>query len=74
MAAAVAHGFRGGAYSLAHRNVLVNFVARCRTDALPPLAEALRHLDPALVTGGIAHSLADLADTRRLMLDELEPR
>ena len=74
VAASVAHGFRGGAYTLAHRNVLVNFVARCRTDALSPLAEALRHLDPALTTGGIAHSLADLADTRRLMLEELEPR
>jgi hypothetical protein len=73
VAAAVAHGFRGGAYTLAHRNVLANFVARCRTDALAPLAAALRHLDPALATGGIAHSLADLADTRRLMLEELEP-
>ena len=73
VAAAVVHGFRGGAYTLAHRNVLVNFVARCRTDALGPLADGLRDLDPALATGGIAHSLADLADTRRLMLEELEP-
>jgi hypothetical protein len=73
VANAVAHGFTGGTFTFAHRHVLVNFVARCRPDALAPLADALRGLDPALSTGGIAHSLADLADTRRLMLEELEP-
>ena len=59
VAAAVAHGFRGGTYTLAHRNVLVNFVARCRADALA-LAEAWPR--PG-VGHGARHSLADLADT-----------
>jgi hypothetical protein len=38
---AVVGGFRDGAYGVAHRAVLVNFVARARTDTLLPLASAL---------------------------------
>jgi hypothetical protein len=71
--AAVVTGFAERTYAIAHANVLMNFIARCRTDVLVPLAAGLRGLDPALPTGGLAHSLADLAECRRAMLDELEP-
>jgi hypothetical protein len=70
---AVVHGFTSGTYAVAHGTVLMNFIARCRHDALAPLAEGLRSLDPAAPTTGLAHSLAELADTRRAMLDELAP-
>jgi hypothetical protein len=38
---AVVGGFRSGTFDLTYRAVLVNFVARMRTDALLPLAAAL---------------------------------
>jgi hypothetical protein len=69
---AVVQGFTGGTFTIAHRNVLVNFVARCRVDVLESLAEALRGLDAVLASGGLALSLADLAVARAQMLDELE--
>jgi hypothetical protein len=67
--AAIADGLASGALGAPHRAVLVNFVARCRPDALAPLAEALRAVDGPAV--GLAHLLADLAATRHEMLEEL---
>ena len=65
-------GLRTGAYDLTHRAVLVNFIARMRTDALAPLAAALGAPGdlPYSITG-LCHSLAELASTRAHMLEEL---
>jgi hypothetical protein len=69
LVAAIAGGLAEGTFGPPHRAVLVNFVARCRPDALAPLAEALRTVD---TTGsGLAQLLADLAETRHDMLAEL---
>jgi hypothetical protein len=73
VAAAVAGGLADGTLGLPHRAVLVNFVARVQPDALAPLAEALRALDPQAPMIGLAHTLADLAATRHVMLEELAP-
>jgi len=62
--------FRSGGYAVAHRGVLVNFVARVLPTVLPALTGALRNLPPEIA---VAHGLAELAATRRLMLEELEP-
>lgn len=60
-----------GQLAHAHRGVLVNVIARCRPDALAAIAEALDAV-PAESSGyGLASVLADLATTRRRMLDEL---
>jgi hypothetical protein len=53
--------------------VLVNLLARVRADALAELAEVLEAVDPASPGYGLATVLADLAVTRRRMLDELTP-
>jgi len=66
---AIVEGFRAGAYGLAHRGILVNFVARARSDVLAPLAAALHHLPPHVP---VAHALAEQAATRKAMLDELD--
>ena len=69
---AVLRGFRTGAYDLTHRAVLVNFVARMRTDALLPLASALAAPgDVPYTVAGSCLSLAELAATRAHMLEEL---
>ncbi len=62
---------RAGAYGLAHRGVLVNFVARARPDVLDPLATALRRLPDHVP---LTHALAELAAVRAAMLDELAVR
>ena len=64
---ALVGGLRAGAYDLTHRAVLVNFVARMRTDALRPLAAALGAPDDLPYSiAGLCHSLAELAaDARR---------
>ena len=54
-----------------HRAVVVNLIARLRVDALGDVASALGAVEPGTVGFGLASVLADLADTRRLMLDEL---
>jgi hypothetical protein len=64
-------GLAGGTFGVTHGPVLVNFVARARPDTLGPLAEALVTADVPAAVGGLAHSLADLASTRRHMLEEL---
>lgn len=72
---AVVAGLRSGAYGLAHRAVLVNFVARMRADALLPLAAALGVPgDLPHSVAGMVHSLAELAATRAHMLEELTRR
>lgn len=60
-----------GRVTMAHRNVLVNFVARCRPDVLPALAAALV-TDVAGPGATLALALADLATTRHDMLAELD--
>jgi len=57
----------------AQRNVLVNFVARCRPDVLGPLAATLRAAADDLggPAAGLTHTLADLAVARAAMLTEL---
>jgi hypothetical protein len=54
-----------------HRAVVVNLIARMRVDALADVASALGAVEPGAVGFGLASVLADLADTRRRMLDEL---
>jgi hypothetical protein len=66
---AIAGGLDGGVFGPPHRAVLINFVARCRPDALEPLAAALRAVESPVA--GIAHLLADLAATRHAMISEL---
>ena len=58
---AVVAGFRDGAFGIAHRAVLVNFVARMRPDALLPLAAALGGAEVPYAAAGLAQSLAELA-------------
>ena len=71
--AGVAGGLSAGRLVTSHRAVLVNLIARVAPDSLVPLADALRRLDPALATVGIAYALADLAHLRHHLLTELEP-
>jgi hypothetical protein len=66
---AIAGGMAEGAFGPPHRAVLINFVVRCRPEALAPLAEELRTVDSSGV--GLAQLLADLAATRHQMLTEL---
>jgi hypothetical protein len=61
----------GGALVHAHRAVLINLVARMRTDALGDVAAALESIDGASTGFALASVLADLARTRERMLDEL---
>ena len=69
---AVLGGLRAGRYDLTHRAVLVNLVARIRTDALLPLAAALGAPDDRPVSlAGLCHSLAELAATGADVLEEL---
>lgn len=70
----VVDGFAGGAWAISHRGVLVNFVARARTDVLESLATALLGIDPAVPTVGLAHTLAEVAQLRHDMRQELEVR
>jgi hypothetical protein len=68
-----AGGVDSGAFGVSHRAVLVNFLARVRSDALPALADALDRVDPSRPAIGLAFALADLARLRHHMLTELEP-
>jgi len=72
---AVLAGLRTRTLDHTHRAVLVNFVARVRTDALLPLAAALAAPDDLpFSVAGMCHSLAELAATRAHMLEELTSR
>ncbi len=70
---AVVAGFRSGTFGIPHRAVLINFIARARTDTLLPLASALAAGELPYSTAGLAASLAELAATRAHMLEELTP-
>jgi hypothetical protein len=68
----IAVGLERGALGASHRGVLVNLLARLRTDALGDLADVIDAVDPASPGHGLATVLCDLATTRRRMLAELE--
>jgi len=70
--AGVVGGFVDGTFGLTHRAVLVNFVARARPDSLEALSAALGGEEVPMQHAGLAHSLADLAATRRQMRQELQ--
>lgn len=55
----------------AHRAVLVNLLARVRSDALVDIADVLSSVDSRSSGHALATVLADLATTRHRMLDEL---
>ncbi len=62
-----------GALGPSHRNVIVNMLARVAPDGLTAIAGELERVSPTAMAHGLAASLADLARTRRAMLDELGP-
>jgi hypothetical protein len=55
----------------AHRAVLINLVARMRSEALAEVAAALESIEGTSIGFPLASVLADLARTRQRMLDEL---
>jgi len=67
----IAVGLENGALGEAHRGVLVNVVARCRPGALADVEDVLHAVDTRSPGHVLAAALADLALTRRRMLDEL---
>lgn len=69
----IALGLEDGSLAEAHRAVLVNVVARCLPTGLADLADVLGAVDPRSSGHALASVLADLAVTRRRMLDELSP-
>ncbi len=62
-----------GALGTSHRNVIVNMLARVAPDRLGAIADELERVSATTAAHGLAASLADLARTRRAMLDELGP-
>ncbi len=68
--ASITAGLADGSFGVAHRAVLINFVARMRPDACRPLATRLRASDSTSAVG-LVHTLADLAEQRHLMRQEL---
>ena len=68
---AVAVGLEDRSLGEAHRAVLVNLLARCPPGSLADVGEVLDAVDPVSPGRGLASVLADLALTRRRMLDEL---
>ena len=71
IAATLGSGIESGRFAVAHRGVLVNLVARIPEGALDRVAGTLGATDPRTSGHGVAAALADLATTRRRMLDEL---
>ncbi len=67
----LARSIEDGALAGSHKPMLVNLVARVRSSSLDELARALDGVDPTAPGHGLASVLADLAVTRRRMLDEL---
>lgn len=70
---ALTAGLADGTFTTAHRQVLVNFLARCRADVLGEVGAAL-HTDAA--TGraaALAATLADLVAVRAALRHDLEP-
>lgn len=60
-----------GGLGNAHRNVMVNMLARVAPDRLGAIAEGLDRVSAVSSAHPLASSMADLARTRRAMLDEL---
>jgi hypothetical protein len=71
VASTIAAGVDDGRFAHAHRAVLVNLLARVRPDSLPDVARSLDAIESTSTGYGLASVLADLAHTRRRMLDEL---
>ena len=71
VAAVLGTALAGGDLVHAHRAVLVNLLARVRRDALADIERALAAIAPTSSGFALASVLADLAGTRRRMLDEL---
>jgi hypothetical protein len=69
--AALAALIVGGQLGAPHRAVIVNLIARAPTESLPGIASALGSVESTSAGYGLASVLADLALTRRRMLDEL---
>lgn len=69
--AAIGVGVEQGQLAQAHRAVLVNLIARITPGGLSDVVDALHGVDPHSPGAGLASVLADLALTRRRMLDEL---
>jgi len=67
----LAQAIDAGGLARAHRGVLVNLIARCRPDALAAIGSALDAVPADSPGYALASVLADLATTRRRMLDEL---
>jgi len=67
----IAVGVEDGSLAHAHRGVLVNVIARCAPDGLADIADVLGAVDSRSSGHALASVLADLATTRRRMLDEL---
>jgi hypothetical protein len=63
-----------GAFVHAHRAVLINLIARMRPDGLEDVAASLGSVDGGSIGFPLASVLADLALSRRRMLDELSVR
>jgi hypothetical protein len=72
LAATLGRALAAGELGPPHRGVLVNLLARIARAALAEVHVALRAVEPTSPGHGLAAVLADLADTRRRMLDELE--
>jgi hypothetical protein len=64
-------GIDSGALVHAHRAVLINLIARMRPEGLDDVAAALGAIDGGSIGFPLASVLADLAQTRHRMLDEL---
>jgi len=71
ISAALATAIENGDLVHAHRSVLINLLARVRPDVLADVERALGAIAPTSPGFALASVLADLAGTRRRMLDEL---
>lgn len=63
--------FHEGRVGAAQQPVLVHLLARCRPEALEPVAEALATVDRTSPSAGVANALADLVTTRARLLAAL---
>jgi hypothetical protein len=64
-------GIADGSLGTAHRNVMINLLARVRPDGLGEIASELSAIEPVSGPHELAAGLADLARTRASMLVEL---
>ncbi|MEX2627531.1 MAG: hypothetical protein WD225_11660, partial [Ilumatobacteraceae bacterium] len=64
-------GFHEGRVGASQQPVLIHLLARCRPEALEPVAESLAAVDRTSPSAGVANALADLATTRARLLATL---